>query len=96
MSGDLQSHSVPTYETQLVDKSLKVNRVWYRFFQNISDVPLFVSSTVAHLPSLTAGQFVGARSFVTDATLATFLSVPVGGGLNKVPVVWNGTGWLIG
>ncbi len=53
------------------------------------------SQTVAQLPSAaTAGA--GARSFVTDATATTFLSVVSGGGSNKVPVVSDGTNWLIG
>lgn len=53
------------------------------------------ATTVAGLPSAaTAGK--GARSFVTDATATTFLSVVSGGGANNVPVVSNGTNWLIG
>jgi len=42
----------------------------------------------------TAGA--GARAFVTDATATTFLSTVAGGGANKVPVVCDGTNWLIG
>ena len=53
------------------------------------------STTVAALAAAaTAGA--GARSFVTDATATTFLSVVAGGGANKVPVVSDGTNWLIG
>lgn len=53
------------------------------------------SQTVAQLTSAaTAGA--GARSFVTDATATTFLSTVAGGGANKVPVVSDGTNWLIG
>jgi acetaldehyde dehydrogenase (acetylating) len=53
------------------------------------------STVVASLPSAaTAGA--GARHFVTDATATTFLSVVAGGGANKVPVVSDGTNWLIG
>ncbi len=53
------------------------------------------SVTVASLTSAaTAGA--GARSFVTDATATTFMSVVAGGGANKVPVVSDGTNWLIG
>ena len=51
--------------------------------------------TVATLPAAgTAGA--GARAFVTDATATTFLSTVAGGGANKVPVVSDGTNWLIG
>jgi hypothetical protein len=52
-------------------------------------------TVVASLPSAaTAGG--GTRSFVTDATATTFLSVVAGGGTNKVPVISDGTNWLIG
>lgn len=54
-----------------------------------------LSTTVTSLPSAaTAGA--GARAFVTDATATTFLSTVAGGGANKVPVVSDGTNWLIG
>jgi len=53
------------------------------------------SMTVANLASAaTAGA--GARAFVTDATATTFLTTVSGGGANKVPVVSDGTNWLIG
>lgn len=53
------------------------------------------STTVASLPSAaTAGA--GARAMVTDASSTTFLSTVSGGGANKVPVVSDGTNWLIG
>lgn len=58
-------------------------------------VPVTGSTTVASLPSAaTAGA--GARSFVTDASATTYLSTVAGGGANKVPVVSDGTNWLIG
>ena len=53
------------------------------------------SMTVANLAAAaTAGA--GARAFVTDANATTFLSTVAGGGSNKVPVVSDGTNWLIG
>lgn len=53
------------------------------------------ATTVASLPTAsTAGA--GARAFVTDATVTTFASTVVGGGANAVPVVSNGTNWIIG
>lgn len=52
-------------------------------------------TTVAGLPAAAAGN-KGWRSFVTDATATTFLSTVVGGGANNVPVVSDGTNWLIG
>lgn len=53
------------------------------------------SMTVANLATAaTAGA--GARAFVTDANATTFLSTVAAGGANKVPVVSDGTNWLIG
>jgi hypothetical protein len=58
-------------------------------------VPVTGATTVSGLPAAaTAGA--GARSFVTDASATTFLSTVAGGGANKVPVVSDGTNWLIG
>jgi hypothetical protein len=58
-------------------------------------VPVTGSTTVASLPSAsTAGA--GARSFVTDATVTTFMTTVAGGGSNAVPVVSDGTNWKIG
>lgn len=58
-------------------------------------VPVTGATTVAGLPAAaTAGA--GARAFVTDASATTFLSTAAGGGANKVPVVSDGTNWLIG
>ena len=54
-----------------------------------------LSTTVSGLPSA-ATSGAGARAFVTDANATTFLSVVAGGGPNKVPVVSDGTNWLIG
>lgn len=42
----------------------------------------------------TAG--IGARAFVSDATVSVFHSAYVGGGANKVPVFSDGANWLIG
>jgi hypothetical protein len=53
------------------------------------------ATTVAALPAA-ATAAAGARAFVTDATATTFLSTVAGGGANKVPVVSDGTNWLIG
>jgi hypothetical protein len=60
--------------------------------------PLYLSTgstTVANLASA-ATVGAGSRAFVTDATATTFLSTVAGGGSNKVPVVSDGTNWLIG
>lgn len=58
-------------------------------------IPVTGATTVAGLPTAaTAGA--GARAFVTDANATTFLSTVAGGGANNVPVVSDGTNWLIG
>lgn len=58
-------------------------------------IPVTGATTVSALPAAaTAGA--GARAFVTDANSTTFLATAVGGGTNKVPVVSDGTNWLIG
>lgn len=56
-------------------------------------VPTYGASTVALLPAI---PVQGARAFVTDATATTFLSTVAGGGSDKVPVVYDGTNWVIG
>ena len=53
------------------------------------------STTVSQLPSA-ATVGAGARAFVTDATSTTFHSTVAGSGSNKVPVVSDGSSWLIG
>jgi hypothetical protein len=62
---------------------------------NISGIIRTLVTTVSELPS---ASYVGAgtRLFVTDATSTTFLSTVSGGGSNSVPVVSDGTNWLIG
>lgn len=59
--------------------------------RNVRTEAVAVASLIA---AATAGA--GARSFVTDATATTFGSTVAGGGANTVPVVSNGTNWLIG
>lgn len=54
-----------------------------------------VSTTVAALPAASAGN-KGTRLFVSDANSTTFLATAAGGGANNVPVVSNGTVWVIG
>lgn len=38
----------------------------------------------------------GTRTWVSDATASTFGTTVAGGGANTVPVVSNGTNWIIG
>jgi hypothetical protein len=58
-------------------------------------VPVTGSTTVSGLPAASS-SLTGARAFVTDANSTTFLSTVASGGSNKVPVVCDGTNWLIG
>lgn len=51
--------------------------------------------TVAHLPTSPAVTG-GERAVVSDATATTFASIVAGGGSNMVPVLFNGTNWIIG
>lgn len=72
-----------------------------RLADDSDDAPLTVLTvktkalTVATLPAA-ATVGAGARAFVTDANATTFLSTVAGGGANNVPVVSDGTNWLIG
>jgi hypothetical protein len=66
------------------------------FTNTISTGYIKTGSTVfANLPSAaTAGA--GARHYITDCNTTTFLATAAGGGANQVPVVSNGTNWLVG
>ena len=60
-----------------------------------SGVVKTTATTYSSLPiAATAGA--GARSFITDANTTTFLATVGGGGSNAVPVVSNGTVWIVG
>lgn len=93
---------IPAAQVALVDDTGKMRTDWYQFFFDLLDRfnKLLVlygtgATTVAGLPAAsTAGA--GARAFVTDATATTFHSTVAGTGSNKVPVVSDGTNWLIG
>jgi hypothetical protein len=54
-----------------------------------------LSTTATSLP-IAAVAGAGARAFITDASTTTFLAAVAGGGTYKVPVVSNGTSWVIG
>jgi hypothetical protein len=60
----------------------------------LTDTLITSPKTVATLAAATIGA--GARSFVSDATAATFNSIVTGGGTNAVPVFSDGTSWRIG
>jgi hypothetical protein len=66
-----------------------------KFSVDANGVSFQKTFTVSTLPSaVTAG--VGAKTFVTDASVTTFASIVSAGGSNKVPVYSDGTNWRIG
>jgi len=79
-------------------------------YLSIGDVPWGTALTndfnklviIGQQPLVTAGSLpsptnrAGMRAMVSDATVATFVTVVVGGGANVVPVYCNGGGWVIG
>jgi hypothetical protein len=91
------------YDINYINQLVNILRLYFnqidstlgQFSSGSGYIPALTVYTVATLPSAaTAG--VGARSFVSDATLAVFASTVVGGGANKVPVYSDGTNWKIG
>jgi hypothetical protein len=91
------------YNRQFQDQLNNVLRLYFNRIDSsigqFSAVTLSTISTTVYtvvtLPSA-ATSGVGARTFVSDATLAVFASIVVGGGSNKVPVYSDGTNWRIG
>jgi hypothetical protein len=53
------------------------------------------ATTYSGLP-LAGVAGAGARAFITDANTTTFLATVIGGGSNAVPVVSNGSTWIVG
>jgi hypothetical protein len=52
--------------------------------------------TAVPTAELPASPAVGERWIVTNASSATFNAVLTGGGVNIVPVFWNGSQWRVG
>jgi len=61
----------------------------------IDPVVQIATPVVASLPTVGLSRFRGARAYVTDANATTFNSIVAGGGSNIVPVMCNGTNWVI-
>lgn len=73
------------------------SKEWVTFVRDLEAylrAPSLESRTVAQLPPAAANT--GVRYLVTNATVTTFASTVAGGGANIVPVVSNGTNWVIG
>ena len=62
---------------------------------NVEAFGVGTSTTVGNLPSASS-VLPGTRGFVTDSNSTTFHATVAGGGANKVPVVSDGSNWLIG
>jgi hypothetical protein len=89
----------PQYQEQLNNVMRlyfnRLNNLFTQFGAGGEIIPALTVYTVATLPSASVSG-VGARSFVSDATVTTFASTVAGGGANKVPVYSDGTDWKIG
>jgi hypothetical protein len=91
------------YEQRYIDQLNNILRLYFNQLDGVvgqlssqsAIFPALTVYTVATLPSA-ATSGVGARSFVSDATVTTFASTVAGGGSNKVPVYSDGTNWKIG
>lgn len=83
---------LPSPTVPVVDAGGKMKVDWYEYFRR---APNSLVTTVAGLPPA-ARAGAGFRAFVTDASATTFHSTVASGGSNKVPVVSDGTNWLIG
>lgn len=86
----------PTHGTQDYARTLIPPVAEAVAYQVVSDAMVPVTGTVAALP---ASPPLGTRSFVTDATLGLTAGIGTtvaGGGSAKVPVIYDGTNWLIG
>lgn len=95
--------ATPEYDVNYLNQLDNILRLYFNQVNNILGqlstgsgyIPALTVYTVATLPSAaTAG--VGARAFVSDATVTTFASTVAGTGANKVPVYSDGTNWKIG
>lgn len=96
-----------TFNSGAVNVYLLAPNVWRNALElDESDNPRFANLTVSGTVKTTATVFAslpaastagaGARSFITDCNTATFLATAAGGGANAVPVVSDGTNWLVG
>jgi hypothetical protein len=91
------------YEQRYIDQLNNILRLYFNQLDGVvgqlssesTILPALTVYTVATLPSA-ATSGVGARSFVSDATVTTFASNVAGGGANALPVYSDGTNWKIG
>jgi len=84
--------------SEVVDERRRWNPEWFSWLTELTTMLNRLSPSATTVGSLPTPSVVGAgaRAFVTDATSTAFHSTVLGGGTNKVPVVSDGTNWLIG
>lgn|SRR5262245_30816902 len=90
--------------SMVVDERRRWDPEWYTWLKELTTelnrisgiVDLATTATIVSSLPVASTAGAGARAFVTDATATTFLSVVAGGGTTAVPVVSDGTNWLIG
>lgn len=79
--------------SEVVSEKRRWTPEWYSWLVDLS-TPFVTTFEGLQAPGVVGP---GARAFVTDATITTFLgAVTTGGGANKVPVVSDGTNWVVG
>ena len=84
------------YSRQYQEQFNNVLRLYFATLDNfVAQIDIQTTYTVAALPSA-ANAGVGARAFVTDASVSSFGSTVTGGGSSKVPVYSDGTNWKVG
>jgi len=84
------------YNRQYQDQLNNILRLYFNTLDNfVAQFTLGGVYTVATLPDASV-LGVGARAFVTDASVSTFGSTVLGGGSTKVPVYSDGTNWKVG
>jgi len=84
------------YDRQYSDALTNILRQYFNTIDNYTgQLVLGAVYTVATLPSAVNAD-VGARAFVTDASLPVFGATVAGGGATKVPVYSDGTNWKVG
>jgi hypothetical protein len=77
----------------LIDATVEIYKAIYVLQQTITSSPRLPVYTVGTLP---VAPTTGTVALVTDANATTFASAVAAGGVNIVPVYFNGTTWRIG
>lgn len=62
----------------------------------IDPVVQVATPVFADLPTAGLTRYKGARAYITNCNTTTFNAAAAGGGANVVPVICNGTAWVVG